>query len=101
MIDMSFRQDFPFAQLGIQMVQIGNDMRAQKYLQKLDDDLVRRGCTRDIVDTTPYTEGYLSRDMLIKILLGGITRREDEKGNAASRPYPTVIRRSKILIELE
>lgn len=63
--------------MGIQFVQIGDDPKATESLRKLDDDLAATGI-RDIVDTTPYI-GELSSDMIIKIMLGGINRREDNK----------------------
>ncbi|KIK51445.1 hypothetical protein GYMLUDRAFT_50537 [Collybiopsis luxurians FD-317 M1] len=70
---------FPLAQVGIQFVQIGQSMRATKYLQKLDDDLAKEDGVRDIVDTTPYFGHKLTRDVLIKIMLGGINRKFDEQ----------------------
>ncbi|KAJ7167757.1 hypothetical protein C8R46DRAFT_898750 [Mycena filopes] len=67
-------------ELGIQFVQIGNDSRATKALQELDDDLHKAGNIRDIVDTTPYSKlNPVTADGLIKVLLGGINRRIDEQ----------------------
>lgn len=65
------------SKLGIQFVQIGNDKDASEYLRTLDDDLAATGI-RDIVDTTPYI-GEISSDMIIKVLLGGINRRQDRR----------------------
>jgi len=66
------------AQMGIQFVQIGDDPDATAFLKKLDDDLPRHGI-RDIVDTT-HAKGKLD---LVKILLGAINRRVDNKGSVA------------------
>ncbi|KAJ6515334.1 hypothetical protein C8R45DRAFT_956132 [Mycena sanguinolenta] len=67
-------------QLGIQFVQIGNDFQAAQALQELDDDLHKTGNIRDIVDTTPYSRlNPVTADGLIKVLLGGINRRIDER----------------------
>ncbi|RDX53805.1 hypothetical protein OH76DRAFT_1152031 [Lentinus brumalis] len=69
--------NYDLTQLGIQFVQIGNDKDASEYLRTLDDDLAATGI-RDIVDTTPYI-GEISSDMIIKVLLGGINRRQDRR----------------------
>ena len=67
-------------QVGIQFVQIGNDITATRYLRKLDDDIANSvPKIRDIVDTTPYLGKEVSSDMIVKIMLGGINRREDQK----------------------
>ncbi|KAF8068090.1 hypothetical protein FPV67DRAFT_1171788 [Lyophyllum atratum] len=67
------------AQLGIQFVQIGDDEGATAYLRRLDDELTKQG-VRDIVDTT-LPEG---RDLdLVKILIGAVNRRVDNKGSEA------------------
>ncbi|KAI0722380.1 hypothetical protein C8T65DRAFT_137640 [Cerioporus squamosus] len=71
------KDNYLLNQVGIQFVQIGNERNATEYLRQLDDDLAATGI-RDIVDTTPYI-GEVSSDMIIKILLGGINRREDRK----------------------
>ncbi|KAJ7584375.1 hypothetical protein C8J56DRAFT_151001 [Mycena floridula] len=70
--------NFPLAQVGIQFVQVGRDKEAQKYLKDLDDVLVDKYKIRDMVDTVPFS-GTLSGDKLVKILLGGINRQEDQK----------------------
>lgn len=66
--------------LGIQFVQIGNNPKATEFLTELDDDLSRTHGVRDIVDTTPYTGGVLTAELMIKMLLGGINRRVDRRG---------------------
>ncbi|KAJ5819215.1 hypothetical protein N7474_004806 [Penicillium riverlandense] len=53
-------------QVGVQFFQIGNDERATKYLQQLDDDLgdwCHRKKMRDIVDTVPWRGGRGERWM--------------------------------------
>lgn len=75
-------------QVGIQFVQIGDDRKAAEFLRKLDDELSPKynftnsrldgRAARDMVDTTPYMEGKeLSATRLIKILIGGISRKKD------------------------
>ncbi|KAJ7452183.1 hypothetical protein B0H11DRAFT_2074678 [Mycena galericulata] len=67
-------------QIGIQFVQIGNDAAATRALKELDDDLSKAGNIRDIVDTTPCSKlNPVTADGLIKVLLGGINRRIDER----------------------
>uniref|UniRef100_A0A0W0FSZ7 VWFA domain-containing protein n=1 Tax=Moniliophthora roreri TaxID=221103 RepID=A0A0W0FSZ7_MONRR len=73
-------KNFPLSQVGIQFVQIGKSAGAAQYLRELDDNLVSRYHIRDIVDTTKYIGKDLSADALVKILLGGINRRVDNKG---------------------
>ncbi|KAF7373496.1 hypothetical protein MSAN_00559500 [Mycena sanguinolenta] len=65
-------------QLGIQFVQIGNDAKATKSLQILDDELHKAGDIPDIVDTTPYHKLHpVTARGLVKVLAGGINRRID------------------------
>ncbi|KAI0353131.1 hypothetical protein OH77DRAFT_1427924 [Trametes cingulata] len=71
---------YPLTQVGIQFVQIGDSRDATAYLQALDDELQTVYNVRDIVDTTPYLNGRLTADTIIKILLGGINRRVDKRG---------------------
>ncbi|KAI6042826.1 hypothetical protein EDC04DRAFT_2866592 [Pisolithus marmoratus] len=74
---------FPLTQVGIQFVQIGNSRKATAFLRELDDALSSQYRIRDIVDTTPYMNTKITADMLIKILLGGINRRVDNRGAQA------------------
>ncbi|KAG8685005.1 hypothetical protein FRC08_013347 [Ceratobasidium sp. 394] len=86
LVDIARRLDrgnFPLSQLGVQFVQIGNDPEARAALEELDDDISGKYGVRDIVDTTPYTQGGLNGETLIKILLGGINKRVDRRGGAA------------------
>ncbi|KAH0840306.1 hypothetical protein J3R83DRAFT_1316 [Lanmaoa asiatica] len=77
------RGNYPLAQVGIQFVQIGDDVGATEFLKELDDDLSGTYGVRDIVDTTPFLGIKLTTEMLIKILLGGINRRVDRRGGGA------------------
>ncbi|KIK51437.1 hypothetical protein GYMLUDRAFT_181367, partial [Collybiopsis luxurians FD-317 M1] len=52
---------------------------ATKYLPKLDDDLAKEDGVWDIIDTTPYIGHKLTRDVLIRIMLGGINHKFDEQ----------------------
>lgn len=67
---------------GIQFVQIGYNMSAKKSLVKLDDDLERRGLSRDIVDTVAWDPlkirgtGF-DGNYLAKIVCGAINKRLD------------------------
>ncbi|KAJ4479014.1 hypothetical protein J3R30DRAFT_3473321 [Lentinula aciculospora] len=79
-VDVARRLDqgnYPLTQVGIQLVQIGRSKKATEFLKELDDTLERRYHIRDIVDTTPYLGVSLSSDVLIKIMLGGISRKLD------------------------
>lgn len=65
-------------QIGIQFVQIGTDVAAAEYLQSLDDGLGDRN-VRDIMDTTTGEGDNLD---LVKILIGAVNRRVDNKGSS-------------------
>ncbi|KAG8747074.1 hypothetical protein FRC10_002490 [Ceratobasidium sp. 414] len=75
--------NFLLNQLGIQFIQVGNDSRATKALKELDDGLNRTHKIRDMVDTTPYRGKALDGVAVVKILLGGINRRVDNRGGAS------------------
>ncbi|KAG8763520.1 hypothetical protein FRC12_008520 [Ceratobasidium sp. 428] len=72
---------FPLAQVGIQFIQVGDDRRARKALERLDEELGRMHDIRDIVDTRPYTGSKLTSDLLIAMLLGGVNKRVDKVKN--------------------
>ncbi|KAL1408605.1 hypothetical protein Q8F55_005418 [Vanrija albida] len=72
------KYDYPVAQFGIQMFQIGNDNAATAALEELDDALENRYKIRDIVDTVPF-QGEMTAETIVKVLLGGINRRMDRK----------------------
>jgi len=67
------------SQLGIQFIQIGTDVRARSYLERLDDELKEKHSIRDIIDTEPYTAGDVTAPRLTKLLLGGINRKIDRE----------------------
>lgn len=72
--------DKPRNQVGLQFVQIGSLEDAARYLEHLDDNLSQKYGVRDMVDTVPTKGGEtLSGEKLLKILLGGISKRFDEK----------------------
>ncbi|KAG8775847.1 hypothetical protein FRC12_001236 [Ceratobasidium sp. 428] len=73
--------NFPITQVGIQFIQVGNDVWASKALRDLDNNLSVRNNVRDIVDTRPYAGRPLTPGLLIKMLLGGINRRVDKIDN--------------------
>lgn len=67
-------------QVGLQFVQIGSHEDAARYLEHLDDNISKKYGVRDMVDTVPTNGGEtLSGEKLLKILLGGISKRFDEK----------------------
>lgn len=72
----------PEHQIGIQLFQIGQpNAEVQRTLAYLDDDLHRETQTRDIVDTTTWTgaPGSLSTDDLVKVVLGAVVKKLDER----------------------
>ncbi|KAK7470159.1 hypothetical protein VKT23_001597 [Stygiomarasmius scandens] len=76
----------PKAQLGIQFVQIGNSSDASEFLERLDDDLVKKYKIRDMVDTTKAKwRKNLDAETLIKTLTGSFNRRVDEQGGKVFR----------------
>lgn len=90
----------PPYQVGVQFFQVGNDERATLALKQLDDKLgVTGGLSsvrkpvRDMVDTVTFdTVGdgrtgtpRLTRDGILKTVLGAVNRRHDNS-NLASRP---------------
>jgi len=93
----------PKAQLGIQFVQIGNSSDASEFLERLDDDLVKKykirvschsqvlvpcySCSKqDMVDTTKAKwRKNLDAETLIKTLTGSFNRRVDEQGGKVFR----------------
>ncbi|KAG9082673.1 hypothetical protein FRC07_014137 [Ceratobasidium sp. 392] len=75
--------NFLLSQLGIQFIQVGNDSKATKSLKELDDGLNKTHKIRDMVDTTPYKGKALDGATVVKVLLGGINRRVDNRGGAS------------------
>lgn len=61
------RGNFPLAQVGVQFVQVGDDVEAREALKELDDALQMQHSCRDIVDTVPYSGMVLNSELLIKV----------------------------------
>jgi hypothetical protein len=71
--------DFPLSQVGVQFLQIGDDVEAREALQELDDGLAAAHGIRDMVDTVPFGGEEMTAGLIIKTLLGGINRRLDRR----------------------
>lgn len=76
------REALPNA-FGVQFVQIGADAGATKALEMLDDDLVDKGLSRDIVDTVPWDPKKLDGPgfdgkYLLKVVCGAINKTLDD-----------------------
>ncbi|MCJ1475668.1 hypothetical protein MMC13_004331 [Lambiella insularis] len=70
----------PSFQLGIQFVQVGDDPKATKYLEMLDNRLEQKWRIRDMVDTTQFVfaeTGIGLGDKILKILLGAMDKALD------------------------
>jgi hypothetical protein len=74
-------------QVGIQFFQVGNDAKATKYLEDLDDELPKNNPgMRDIVDTQPYrakTGSVINSEGILKTVLGAVNRKQDRKKGEA------------------
>jgi Mg-chelatase subunit ChlD len=83
------RLDAPAWQVGIQFFQVGNEPGAREHLKQLDDDLAELAGgddLRDMVDTVPWTSdngGRLTSDGILKVVLGAVTRRLDNRRSAS------------------
>jgi uncharacterized protein YegL len=81
--------DAPAWQVGIQFFQVGNEPGAREHLKQLDDDLGELAGDddlRDMVDTVPWTSsngGRLTVDGILKVVLGAVTRRLDNRRSAS------------------
>lgn len=78
-------------QIGIQFVQIGNETNAREELERLKNELVKEGVTRDIVDTVPwYPKKVRGRNFdgsyLLKVVCGAINHRLGEV-DYSRRPF--------------
>ncbi|PWI65110.1 hypothetical protein PCL_07409 [Purpureocillium lilacinum] len=63
----------PAWQVGVQFLQVGNDLAATASLRGLDDGLARRYGVRDIVDTLKFGDGdykTLTAEEILKAVLG-------------------------------
>lgn len=69
----------PAHQLGIQLLQLGNDDQVSNAFKYLDDELHRTTKTRDIIDATSMgTSSSLGADDMLKVVLGGVVKKLDE-----------------------
>lgn len=85
----------PEHQVGIQLFQIGQpSAETKRTFEYLDDELHQEAHTRDIVDTTTWSgaAGRLSSDDLVKVVLGAVVKKLDERKDKlnlnASAPAP-------------
>lgn len=72
----------PEHQVGVQLFQIGQPSpEVARTFEYLDDELCKETGTRDIVDTTSWTgqPGSLSTDDLLKVVLGAVVKKLDER----------------------
>lgn len=72
----------PEHQVGVQLFQIGKPtLEVAQTFEYLDDQLHKEAHTRDIVDTTTWTgkPGSLSTDDLLKVVLGAVVKKLDER----------------------
>ncbi|KAJ3531948.1 hypothetical protein NMY22_g7948 [Coprinellus aureogranulatus] len=96
---ISLLANLPLPQLGFQFVQVGDDPKATRYLNYLDTSAK---FSRDIVDTVKSkdssnkkfklrglfgTDNSEESDLFEKILLGGISRTHDQRGDVKVK-YP-------------
>ncbi|KAI9638977.1 uncharacterized protein MKK02DRAFT_42007 [Dioszegia hungarica] len=72
------RAGHPASQIGIQLLQIGQDLDARAALQELDDGLAGTYGIRDMVDLVVHDEAELSIERINKVLFGGIDRNWDD-----------------------
>ncbi|KAJ5725228.1 uncharacterized protein N7483_006585 [Penicillium malachiteum] len=92
-------------QLGIQFFQIGDDEKAKKFLENLDDNLGKicgQEKMRDIVDTVTWeeTEWWRSKkeptldtEWLLKVVLGGVNKVYDQKTRKSRKKWYHAFRR--------
>ncbi|MCJ1345767.1 hypothetical protein MMC31_003976 [Peltigera leucophlebia] len=64
-------------QVGIQFIQVGNNVKARGFLEELDDTLANTPNMRDMVDTVMNNnhEKSLSAELIWRTLHGGVNRR--------------------------
>lgn len=79
------KMNAPAWQVGVQFFQVGRDRAAREHLQSLDDELESAAGKvelRDMVDTVPFKDddgATLTGDGILKVVLGGVNRRQDRK----------------------
>ncbi|CAJ2504961.1 Uu.00g123550.m01.CDS01 [Anthostomella pinea] len=79
------RMEVPEHQVGVQLFQIGQPSpEVVQTFKYLDDELHKEAQTRDIVDTTTWTgePGSLSTDDLLKVVLGAVVKKLDERSTS-------------------
>lgn len=85
------KMNAPAWQVGVQFFQVGRDKAAREHLQSLDDELESAAGKvelRDMVDTVPFTDevgARLTGDGILKVVLGGVNRRQDRKSKDIHR----------------
>jgi hypothetical protein len=82
------RRNVALRQLGIQFVQIGNDLDASEALKELDDHLGPTHGVRDMVDTVTFSsdQPHLRSEILVKVLLGALNSEIDAKNLSPTLP---------------
>ncbi|KKY32295.1 putative von willebrand factor [Diaporthe ampelina] len=86
----------PEHQVGVQLFQIGKPtLEVAQTFEYLDDQLHKEAHTRDIVDTTTWTgkPGSLSTDDLLKVVLGAVVKKLDERSKGMELNSATPARR--------
>lgn len=95
------RVDAPAWQVGVQFFQVGEDEEAKDMLEKLDNQLGKKGKdknagngkgggaqVRDMVDTVPWTAKSGTKGLngkgILKVVLGAVVRRHDDKDASSS-----------------
>ncbi|KAI5456134.1 hypothetical protein BGZ63DRAFT_435476 [Mariannaea sp. PMI_226] len=75
----------PPHQVGIQFFQVGDNSEATRSLDHLDNEISKKSNVRDMVDTVAWKsvksgkEQSLSADSILKVVLGAVMRKLDEK----------------------
>ena len=72
-------------QVGIQFFQVGREPGAAENLAKLYDALSGIYNIRDMVDTVPWSGQELTAQMLLKVCLGSVVRRQLKPGTFPSK----------------
>ncbi|KUI54105.1 hypothetical protein VP1G_01393 [Cytospora mali] len=88
--------EVPEHQVGVQLFQIGQPSpEVARTFEYLDDELHKETGTRDIVDTTSWTgqPGSLSTDDLLKVVLGAVVKKLDERSKKMDLNTAAPVRR--------
>lgn len=79
----------PEHQLGIQLLQLGNDAAVSNAFHHLDDELHQAAGTRDIIDAVCLgDQGSLTADDMLKVVLGGVVKKLDACKQAMPNGVP-------------